>query len=89
MDWQTWHDDYDRPDSRLAQRLRVVQDQIRRALDAAPPGPLKAISLCSGQGRDLLPLPKEHPRRDDVRGRLVELIPASASVRNCAPRAGR
>ncbi|MFI7697985.1 class I SAM-dependent methyltransferase [Nonomuraea sp. NPDC049480] len=80
MNWQTWHDEYDRPNSRLAQRLQVVQDQIRRALDGASPGPLKAISLCAGQGRDLLPVLKEHPRRDDVRARLVELDPRNTSA---------
>jgi hypothetical protein len=73
MDWQTWHDDYDRPDSRLAQRLRAVQTQIRAILDTSPTGPLRVISLCAGQGRDLLEVLSEHPRRDDVRARLVEL----------------
>ena len=38
-DWYTWHHDYDEPGSDLAQRLAAVQDQIRVALDAAPPGP--------------------------------------------------
>lgn len=73
MDWQTWHDAYDRPGSELAQRLLVVQAQIRAALDAAPPGPLQAVSLCAGQGRDLLGVLADHARRDDVRARLVEL----------------
>jgi ubiquinone/menaquinone biosynthesis C-methylase UbiE len=73
MDWQTWHDDYDRPDSRLAQRLHTVQTQIRATLDTSPTGPLRVISLCAGQGRDLLEVLSEHPRRDDVPARLVEL----------------
>jgi hypothetical protein len=53
-DWYTWHDDYDDPATALARRLAAVQEQIRLTLDAAPPGPLAAISLCAGQGRDLL-----------------------------------
>jgi hypothetical protein len=53
MDWHAWHHDYDEPGTPLARRLAAVQTQIRVALDAAPPGPLHAISLCAGQGRDL------------------------------------
>lgn len=80
MDWQTWHDDYDQPDSELARRLRVVQQQIRNALDSSPPGPLRVVSLCAGQGRDLLGVLADHPRRDDVRARLVELDPRNTAV---------
>src|SRR4051812_36013936 len=88
-DWQAWHDDYDRPGSRLAERLRVVQDQIRRALDGRPPGPVTAISLCAGQGRDLLGVLAGHPRRDDVRARLVELdVRNAAEARAAAEAAG-
>ena len=54
MDWHAWHDGYDEPGTRLARRLAAVQEQIRVALDAAPPGPLHAVSLCAGQGRDLI-----------------------------------
>jgi hypothetical protein len=78
VDWQGWHDDYDRPDSGLARRLRAVQEQVRVALDDSPPGPLRAVSLCAGQGRDLLDVLADHPRRDDVRARLVELDPRNA-----------
>ena len=50
------------------------------ALDAAPPGPLHAISLCAGQGRDLIGVLARHPRRDDVTARLVELDPRNAAA---------
>jgi hypothetical protein len=73
MDWQTWHDDYDLPDSPLARRLRVVQEQVRAALDRSLSGPFRVISLCAGQGHDLLGALAGHPRRVDVRARLVEL----------------
>ena len=79
MDWRAWHDQYDLPDSRMARRLQAVQEQIRNALDGSPPGPLRAISLCAGQGRDLLEVLADHPRRDDVRARLVELDPRNAA----------
>ncbi|MFE3447386.1 class I SAM-dependent methyltransferase [Nonomuraea sp. NPDC059194] len=80
MDWQAWHDAYDRPGSTLARRLQVVQERIREALDGCPPGPLKVISLCAGEGRDLLPVLAGHPRRDDVRARLVELDPRNTAT---------
>jgi hypothetical protein len=79
-DWYTWHHDYDEPGTALARRLAAVQDQIRTALDAAPPGPLHAISLCAGQGRDLIGALAGHPRRDDVSARLVELDPRNAAA---------
>ncbi|MFF7281399.1 class I SAM-dependent methyltransferase family protein [Streptomyces griseorubiginosus] len=79
MDWQKWHDRYDAPESPLARRLRTVQDRVRAALDAAPPGPLRVVSLCAGQGRDLLGVLPTHPRREDVRARLVELDPANVA----------
>jgi len=53
-DWHEWHAAYDNPDSGLARRLSWVQDRIRAALDAAPAGQVRAISLCAGQGRDLI-----------------------------------
>ena len=80
MDWHGWHADYDRPDSMLARRLRAVQAQVRAALHDRPPGPLRVLSLCAGQGRDLLEVLADHPRRDDVRARLVELDPRNAAI---------
>jgi hypothetical protein len=88
-DWDAWHRDYDDPDSALAQRLAAVQRQIRAALEVAPPGPLHAISLCAGQGRDLIGVLARHPRRADVVARLVELDPRIADVaRRAAQAAG-
>ena len=87
MDWHGWHADYDRPDSALSRRLRAVQAQVRAALDDAPPGPLRVLSLCAGQGRDLLGVLADHPRRDDVRARLVELDPRNAAVAEATSRA--
>jgi hypothetical protein len=80
MDWAAWHDDYDDPGSVLTRRLAAVQELIRAALDEAPPGPLRAISMCAGQGRDLIGALTSHPRRDDVRARLVELDPRNAAA---------
>jgi hypothetical protein len=88
-DWYAWHDDYDDPATALAQRLAAVQHQIQAALDMAPPGPLHAISLCAGQGRDLIGVLARHPRRADVAARLVELDPRNAqAARRAAGLAG-
>jgi hypothetical protein len=77
-DWYAWHALYDELDSPLARRLAVVQDRVRGFLDAAPPGPLRVLSLAAGQSRELLPMLIEHPRGRDVRARLVELDPRNA-----------
>lgn len=79
MDWRIWHDQYDRPDSWMAHRLEAVQTQIRAVLDSSPTGPLRVISLCAGQGRDLLEVLADHPRRKDVHARLVELDPRNTA----------
>lgn len=78
-DWFGWHDRYDRPDSMLSRRLALVQEQVTQALDRAPDGPVRAISMCAGQGRDLLGVLEDHPRRSSVSARLVELDPRNAS----------
>ncbi|HEX5117327.1 MAG TPA: hypothetical protein VFW65_19225 [Pseudonocardiaceae bacterium] len=85
-DWAAWHDDYERPDSGLSRRLLAVQRRVREALDGMPPGPVRAISMCAGQGRDLLGVLADHPRRADVTARLVELDPRNvAAARAAAP----
>jgi Putative methyltransferase len=87
--WVAWHQDYDVPGSPLAQRLAAVQAQIAAALDQAPPGPLRAVSLCAGQGRDLIGVLAGHPRGHDVTARLVELDPDNAATaRELAASAG-
>ncbi len=72
-DWAEWHGPYDDPGSPLSQRLAVVRNNLRAGLDRCRPGPVRIISLCAGQGRDLIPVVADHPRRGDVRARLVEL----------------
>jgi hypothetical protein len=88
-DWAAWHEAYDNPDAPLTQRLLAVQARINEALDRAPRGPLPAISICAGQGRDLIGALREHPRRGDVTARLVELDPRiAAAARQRAAAAG-
>lgn len=88
-DWLAWHAPYGEPGSSLSQRLAVVQLRIRDALDALPAGPIRVISMCAGQGHDLLGVLADHPRRADVRARLVELDPRNvAAARRTADAAG-
>lgn len=87
-DWSAWHRAYDDPDSRLSRRLRVVQRHIGRAIDARS-GELRLISMCAGQGRDVLGVLALHPRRHDVSALLIELDPDLAGIaRSEAERAG-
>jgi len=77
-DWHAWHTAYDDPTSRLSRRLAVVQRFLRDALDARAAGPIRLLSLCAGEGRDVIGVLRDHPRRDDVRGLLVEADPGLA-----------
>jgi hypothetical protein len=81
-DWVHWHLEYDNPESSLARRLVVVQGYIRRALDlvctGADPAEVTVISLCAGDGRDLLPVLAERDNPAAVRALLVELDPRLA-----------
>jgi hypothetical protein len=78
-DWRAWHDSYDDPASTLSARLTAVRGRVVAALDRLPPGPVRVVSICAGQGRDLLGALEGHPRAGDVTARLVELDPANAS----------
>jgi len=77
-DWVAWHAAYDDPSSPLSARLRVVRAHLSAALDAAPPGPVRLLSLCAGQGRDVLGVLPAHPRGPDVSALLVEYDPRNA-----------
>lgn len=52
--WAAWHESYTDADSSLARRLSVVRARIGEALDAAGRGPIRILSLCAGDGRDVL-----------------------------------
>jgi Putative methyltransferase len=79
-DWVAWHGAYDDPNSGLSWRLGVIRRWITRTLDNVEPGPARVVSLCAGQGRDLIGAVADHPRRDDVVARLVELDSHNAKV---------
>jgi len=79
-DYVAWHDDYEQPGSRLHLRLLVVQDLLADVLDRAAPGPVRFVSICAGQGHDVLTVARRHRRGGDLTGRLVELDPTNVSA---------
>lgn len=83
-DWNEWHLAYETEGSSLHARLLTVRSLITSALEEAPPGPVRVLSLCAGDGRDIVAAAAAHARRADVRGRLVELDPRLATAARCA-----
>jgi hypothetical protein len=53
---------------------------LQSALERAPLGPIRLISLCSGDARDVTRALADHPRRNDVTGCLIELDPQLADT---------
>jgi hypothetical protein len=88
-DWVAWHAAYDDPASSLSARLRQVRSHLSDAIDNSPPGPVRLVSLCAGQGRDVIGVLPDHPRRDEVRAVLVEPNEHNANLaRRAAAHAG-
>ena len=77
-DYERWHERYDDPGSDLSWRLGVVRGHVRDALDGRP-GRVRALSLCAGDGRDLLGVLAERDDAARVRAVLVEVRPAIAA----------
>lgn len=66
-----------------------MQGHLRAELDRAPAGDVRLVSLCAGQGRDVIGALTGHPRRDEVRARLVELDERNVALaRRAAQTAG-
>lgn len=73
-DYQDWHRRYDDPGSGLSWRLERVRHHIGHALDQHP-GRTRALSVCSGDGRDLLGVLAERSDADRVSAVLMERRP--------------
>ena len=71
-DWSQWHDGYDRAGSGLGDRLAAVRAGIGSCLDEAPPAPVRVISACAGDGRDLLGVLAQRSDSGRVSALLVE-----------------
>jgi hypothetical protein len=79
-DWVGWHQAYADPASGLSARLRSVRRLLSEAVGQAPVGPVRLVSLCAGQGHDVIGALEHHPRRDDVAAVLVEADPRNAGL---------
>jgi hypothetical protein len=77
--WVRWHQHYDDPSSPLSVRLRIVQSMVADVLSAAADGPIRIVSMCAGQGRDVIDVLATHPRGVDASALLVELDPVLVS----------
>jgi hypothetical protein len=85
-DYEEWHRAYDDPDSGLSWRLSTVQGLITQALESHP-GPVRVLSACSGDGRDLLEVLQGRADSARVRATLLELHPGIAERARTAARA--
>lgn len=77
-DWVQWHRQYQDTESALSRRLACVVDCVRRLVSATDPGPVTILSLCAGDGRDVISALTGHERARDARGALIELDPVLA-----------
>lgn len=59
---------------------------LSSALDAAPPGPIRLLSICSGDGRDVIGVLSSHPRGGDVEATLVEQHPELVAAARASAR---
>ena len=89
-DWFAWHSPYDDPRSVLSRRLAMVRARLAEDLDGCRPGRVQVVSMCAGQGRDILGVLARHPRAGDVVARLVESDPHNVALarQGAAPFAG-
>ena len=73
-DYVSWHDGYDNPGSGQAWRLRTVQALVAEALDQRT-GPVRVLSSCAGDGRDVLEVLAGRLDAARVSATLVEVHP--------------
>jgi hypothetical protein len=85
-DWIAWHRAYDDPGSVVSRRLSFVRSMLSSAIDAAPRGPIRLLSICAGDGRDVIGVLSSHPRGGDVDATLVEQHPALGEAARVAAR---
>ena len=76
-DYLKWHEAYDDPASDLSWRLRQVQAHIRSTLDQNQ-GHVRILSLCAGDGRDVLQVLAERDDSLRIQTILIELHPVLA-----------
>src|SRR6476660_5617242 len=77
-DYVAWHEAYDDPRSSLSCRLSVVRSWIARSLREHS-GPVRVLSACAGDGRDVLGVLALHPDMENIDVTLLEIDPMLAA----------
>lgn len=85
--WRQWHREYDDPGSTLSWRLSQVRCLVSGSLDELE-GPVRLLSVCAGDGRDVLGVLEERPDADRVSATLLELDPVLAERARARAAAG-
>ena len=75
MDWAQWHDLYD-VSIPLKERLLAVRAQIAAAAAKVPGTSVHLVSLCAGDGRDVIGTFAAADARQDMHATLIEVHPA-------------
>ncbi len=77
-DYRQWHQQYDDPESSISWRLGVVRRLVADHLDRHD-GPQRVLSLCAGDGRDVIGALRSRPDARRVSATLVEIDPEIAA----------
>lgn len=87
-DYEQWLHRYDDPGSSLSWRLSLVQSWLRDDLDHRS-GPVQVLSVCAGDGRDIIDVLASRDDASRVRSVLLEAHPGIADrARDRAASAG-
>jgi hypothetical protein len=70
--WSSWPDEAYRQ-NRYHQRLLTVQGHLADCILGVAQGPVRILSICAGDGRDVIGVVDSHSRRSDISASLVEL----------------
>ncbi len=71
--WEEWHEKYDDESSDLSERLKIVRNEIKKALPESIEAKFRILDICAGDGRDLIPVLKEYSHHELVEARLIEM----------------
>lgn len=80
--WSGWHNQYNDPRSGLVMRAELTHHALRKAMSLAPGAvsePLDLVSMCAGEGRDLLPVLAAPGTGRRISATLIEIDPDIAS----------
>jgi SAM-dependent methyltransferase len=77
--WSGWPEKVYQED-RYQQRLSAVRAHLAECLGMAERGPVRIVSMCAGDGRDVIDVVGAHQRQTDVNAWLVELDRSSVAT---------